>query len=151
MLTYVASLTLWWPLCWPKLGLYRYMLTLCWPYDDNRLFLCWSLRDGAMLALYRRNSRISFFRHACPKREIGNLLFIPSRLTYKCATHKLKDICNSSLWTRSHHMVILKTNHKNTDFWMILALLCRFKSLFYFIVLSPLLKFSLIKSFFSIL
>ena len=39
-----------------------------------------------------------------------------TRLTGKCATQKLKK-----LWTCLHHMVILRSQNKNTDFVKILA------------------------------
>ena len=51
---------------------------------------------------------------------MGNFVSI-SRLTGKCATQKLKNFCSSSLRTCLHHMVILKTQNKMTDFLMILA------------------------------
>ena len=53
-------------------------------------------------------------------KEYGDFVFI-SRLTGKCETQKFKDLHNSSLWTCSHHMAILKSQNKNTDFLMILA------------------------------
>ena len=34
---------------------------------------------------------------------------------------KIKKNCSSSLWTCLHHMVILRTQNKITDFFMILA------------------------------
>ena len=55
------------------------------------------------------------FGHACPKKEIRNFVFI-SRLTGKCAAQKLKNFCSSSLWTCSHHMPILKSENKDSDF-----------------------------------
>ena len=44
------------------------------------------------------------------------------------ATQTLKDLRNSSLWTCSHRMAILKSQNKNTDFLMILARLCGSKA-----------------------
>ena len=58
--------------------------------------------------LYMRCQGISYFRHA-------------SRLTGKCATQKLKNLRSSSLRRCLHHMVILRSQNKNTDFLMILA------------------------------
>ena len=52
-------------------------------------------------------------------KKYGNFVFI-SRLTGKCATSKFKNLGNSSLWTSSHHMAILKIENKNADFMMIL-------------------------------
>ena len=34
---------------------------------------------------------------------------------------KIKTLCSSSLWTCLHHMVILRSQNKITDFFMILA------------------------------
>ena len=34
---------------------------------------------------------------------------------------KIKKLCSSSLWTCLHHMVILRTRNKITDFFMILG------------------------------
>ena len=45
-------------------------------------------------------------------------------MLYKC----LKDFRNSSLWTSSHRRAILRSQNKNTDFFMILACLCHFNS-----------------------
>ena len=39
-----------------------------------------------------------------------------SSLTGECAAPKLKKKCSSSLWTCLHHMVILRTQNKITDF-----------------------------------
>ena len=44
-----------------------------------------------------------------------------SRLTGKCATQKFKKKCSSGLWTYLRHMVILRSQNKITDFFMILA------------------------------
>ena len=44
-----------------------------------------------------------------------------TRLTGKCATQKLKNLSTSKQWTCLHHMVILRSQNKNTDFVMILA------------------------------
>ena len=40
---------------------------------------------------------------------------------------KIKQNCSSSLWTCLHHMVILRTQNKITDFLMILAWASPFK------------------------
>ena len=48
-------------------------------------------------------------------KKYGNLVSI-SRLTGKCAAQKLKKR-SSSLWTCLHHMVILRSQNKNTDFF----------------------------------
>ena len=40
---------------------------------------------------------------------------------------KILKICSSSLWTCLHHMVILRTQNKITDFFMILAWASPFK------------------------
>ena len=57
--------------------------------------------------------------------EIRNQEFrLYTRLTGQCATQKnniKKILRNSSLWTCSHHIAILKSENKNTDFLMILA------------------------------
>ena len=42
------------------------------------------------------------------------------------ATQNVKDLRNSSLWTCSHLMAILRSQNENTNFFMILAWLCRF-------------------------
>ena len=43
---------------------------------------------------------------------------------------KIKTLCSSSLWTCLHHMVILRSQNKITDFFMILAWASPFKSHF---------------------
>ena len=53
-----------------------------------------------------------------------------SSLTGECAAEKLKKNCSSSLWTFLHHMVILRSQNKITDFFMILAWASPFNSLF---------------------
>ena len=50
-----------------------------------------------------------------------------SSLTGECAAQKIKNICSSSLWTCLHHMVILRSQNKITDFLMILAWASPFK------------------------
>ena len=55
----------------------------------------------------------------CSKLEIRNFISISS-LTGECAAQKLKNFCSSSLWTCLHHMVILRSQNKITDFLMIL-------------------------------
>ena len=49
-----------------------------------------------------------------------------SSLTGECAAQKLKNVFSSSLWTW-HHMVILRSQNKITDFFMILAWASPFK------------------------
>ena len=44
-----------------------------------------------------------------------------SSLTDKCAAQKINNFCSCSLWTCLHHMVILKSQNKLTDFFMILV------------------------------
>ena len=53
-------------------------------------------------------------------KKYGNIVSI-SRLTCKCAAQQLKNFFGSSLWTWLHHMVILESQNKITDFFMILA------------------------------
>ena len=53
-------------------------------------------------------------------KKYGKFVFI-SRLTAKCATYKFKNLHSSSLWKCLHHVVILRSQNKNTDFLMILA------------------------------
>ena len=50
-------------------------------------------------------------------KKYGNFVSISS-LTGKCAAQKLKKLCSSSLWTYLHHMVILRSQNKITDFFM---------------------------------
>ena len=50
-----------------------------------------------------------------------------SSLTGKCAAQKLQNFCSSSLWTCLHHMVMLISQNKITDYFMILAWACPFK------------------------
>ena len=51
-----------------------------------------------------------------------------SSLTGECAAEKNKNFCSSSLWTCLHHMVILRSQNKITDFIMILAWASPFKA-----------------------
>ena len=53
-------------------------------------------------------------------KKYGNFVSISS-LTGEYAAEKFKNICSSSLWTCLHHMVILRSQNKITDFLMILA------------------------------
>ena len=41
------------------------------------------------------------------------------RLTGKCAAQKFKNFRSSSLWTCLHHMVMLRSQNRITDFLMI--------------------------------
>ena len=59
---------------------------------------------------------ISNYRQPCQNRKYGNFVSISS-LTGKCAAQKLKNFCSSSLWTCLHHMVILRSQSKITDFF----------------------------------
>ena len=52
-----------------------------------------------------------------------------SSLTGKCAVQKIKSFCSSALWTCLHHMIILRSQNKITDFLMILAWASPFKSM----------------------
>ena len=52
--------------------------------------------------------------------KYGNFVSISS-LTGECAAEKFKNFCSSSLWTCLHHMVILRSQNKITDFLLILA------------------------------
>ena len=52
-----------------------------------------------------------------------------SSLTGECAAQKLKNVCSSSIWTWLHHMDILGSQNKITDFFMILAWACPFKQI----------------------
>ena len=61
------------------------------------------------------------------KKKYVSFVFI-FRLTGKCAAQKLETYI-SRLCTCLHHMVILRSQNKNTAFLMILARLCRFRSL----------------------
>ena len=54
-------------------------------------------------------------------KKYGNFVSISS-LTGECAAQKLKNFRSSSLWTCLHYMVILKSQNKITDFFMILDL-----------------------------
>ena len=54
------------------------------------------------------------------KKKYGDFVSISS-LTGECAAEKIKNFCISSLWTCLHHMVILRSQNKITDFFMILA------------------------------
>ena len=52
--------------------------------------------------------------------KYGNFISISS-LTGEYTAQKLKNFCRSCLWTCLHHMVILRSQNKITDFWMISA------------------------------
>ena len=54
-----------------------------------------------------------------------------SSLTGECAAEKLKNFCSSSLWTCLHDMVILRSQNKITDFFMILAWVSPFNMIWY--------------------
>ena len=59
-------------------------------------------------------------------KKYGNFVFT-SRFIGKCATNFFKNLRSSSLWECLHHMVIWRSQNGNTDFFMILVWLCRFK------------------------
>ena len=61
-------------------------------------------------------------------KKYGNVVSISS-LTGEYAAQKFKNFCSSSLWTCLHHMVILRSQNKITDFSMILAWASPFKLL----------------------
>ena len=50
-----------------------------------------------------------------------------SSLAGECAGEKFKNFCSCSLWTCLHHMVILRSQNKITEFLMILAWASPFK------------------------
>ena len=52
------------------------------------------------------------------------------------AAQNIKEFRHSSIWTCSHIIVILRSQHKNTDFLMILARLCRFNFILYYHVIK---------------
>ena len=66
---------------------------------------------------------ISIFDNHVKNKKYRNCVFISS-LTGECAAEKFKNFCSSSLWTCLHHMVILRSQNKITDFLMILAWAC---------------------------
>ena len=60
-------------------------------------------------------------------KKYGNFVSISS-LTGKCAAQQIKkNFCSSSLWTCLHDMVILRSQNKITDFFMISAWVWAFK------------------------
>ena len=71
------------------------------------------------------------------KRKCGNFVSISS-LTGKCAAEKISNFCSSSLWTCLHHMVILRSQNKITNFLMILAWASPFNQLTVVTCLLPL-------------
>ena len=77
---------------------------------------------------------IFYFGHACPKSEMRNFVFI-SHQTGQFETQKFKNLCSSCLRTCLHHMVILRSKNKNTDFFVILAQVLYY-ILTYFIILA---------------
>ena len=70
--------------------------------------------------LLRRDSWFLIIDNHVKKRKYRNFVSISS-LTDEYAAEKLKNFCSSSLWTCLHHMVILRSQNKITDFLMILA------------------------------
>ena len=72
---------------------------------------------------------MSNYGQPCKNKNYGNFVSISS-LTGECAAEKFKNFCSSSLWTCLHHMVILKSQNKITDFLMILAWASPFNSSF---------------------
>ena len=69
----------------------------------------------------RRNHRFLIIDNHVKNTIYGNFVF-KSGLTGECAAQKLKNFCSSSLWTCLHHMVILRSQNKITDFFMIIDL-----------------------------
>ena len=67
------------------------------------------------------HSRFLIIDNHVKNKQYGNFVSISS-LTGKCAAQKLKKNYSSSLWTCLHHMVILRSQNKITDFLMILDL-----------------------------
>ena len=67
------------------------------------------------------NSWFLFIDNTDKKKKYWNFFSI-SGLTCECAAEKLKNFCSSSLCTCLHHMVILRSQNKITDFFMILDL-----------------------------
>ena len=65
----------------------------------------------------RGNARFFISDMQVQSKKYENFVFI-SRLTsfYNAQHKKLKNVRSSSLWTCLHHMVILKSQNKNTDF-----------------------------------
>ena len=48
-------------------------------------------------------------------------IIFPPHFSLKCATQNFENLRNSSLWTCSHHMAILRSQKKQPDFFFILA------------------------------
>ena len=74
------------------------------------------LRIYQLSGIWRQNSRISYFRHACPKWKIGNFIF--NRTILVNTQHKH--------FKNGHHMLILGSLNKNT----FLASLYRFNQMY---------------------
>ena len=53
-------------------------------------------------------------------KKYGDFVSISS-LTGECAAEKFKNFCSYRLWSCLYHMVILRSQNKITDFFMILA------------------------------
>ena len=73
-------------------------------------------------------SRISYFRHGCQKLESRNFVSLSSLTDLKCVLQKIKK---NAVLVYGHVyiiMVILRSQNKITDFLMILAWACPFKS-----------------------
>ena len=78
----------------------------------------------------RRNLQFLIIDNHVKNRKYGNFVSISS-LAGECAAQKIKNFCSSSLWTCLHHMVILRSQNKITDFFMILAWASPFKTIKY--------------------
>ena len=82
---------------------------------------------------YRDRPRLLILDNHVKNKKYGNFVSISS-LTGECAAEQLKNFLSSSLWTCLHHMVILKSQNKITDFFMILAWACPFNVTLYLMI-----------------
>ena len=71
-----------------------------------------------------------------------------SSLTGECAAQKIKNFCSSSLWTWSHHMVILISQNKITDFFYDFSLGMSLKKNWFFFVIFDFCMRSCIEKYF---
>ena len=98
-------------------------MTIC--KHVHRLELQKFFNFSAAHSLFRLGIETKFlicnYWQPCQKLEIREFRLYISSLTGECAAGKFKNLCSSSLWTCLHHMVILKSQNKITDFFMILA------------------------------
>ena len=90
--------------------------------------LLFVMHENKNIALYFY-LRFPIIDNHVKNRKCGNFVSISS-LTGECAAQKFeKNFCSSSPWTCLHHMVILRSQNKITDFLMILAWASPFKNL----------------------